>query len=169
MNAVRLKPWGIILLIVVAALWTGHSIAVAQPEETVSPAQQESEGDKPTVPQGAKKQSDDWYDKGILLTVYGNDKAAIAHFKKAIQLDPQHHDAYFQMGVSYGELGQYDIALRQIEKAIELNPEKAVFYYGRARVRLLSGDKEKAMSDFEKAADMGSRDAVSYLKRVSEQ
>jgi tetratricopeptide (TPR) repeat protein len=83
-------------------------------------------------------------------------------------LDPQHHDAYFQLGVSYGELGQYDMALRQIDKAIELNPEKSVYYYGRARVHLLSGDKQKAISDFEKAAEMGSRDAAQYLKRASE-
>ena len=169
MNSERLRLLGIFILIAGATVWAGLGAAAAQQVET-GPAEEPVSGIEETeATQESKKKSEEWYEKGILFTVYGNDKAAIDQFKKVVESDPQHHDAYFQMGVSYGELGQYENALRQINKAIELNPDKAVFYYGRARVYLLSGDKEKAVADFEKAAEMGSRDAGNYLKRILEE
>ena len=112
-----------------------------------------------------EKNADYWYDRGILVSVYGNNKAAIQYFQKVIELDPRRSDAYFQLGVSYGELGEYQKAISFIDKAIELNPDKSVYYYGRGRVYLLSGDEDKALTDFNKAAEMGSRDARNYLER----
>ncbi len=112
-----------------------------------------------------EKNADYWYDRGILVSVYGNDKAAIQYFQKVIELDPQRSDAYFQLGVSYGELGEYQKAVSFIDKAIELNSDKSVYYYGRGRVYLLSGDEDKALADFKQAAEMGSRDAKNYLER----
>ena len=108
-----------------------------------------------------------WYDKGILYTVYGNDQAAIPYFQKVIDINPRHSDAYFQLGVSYGELGAYQKAISAIDKAIELNSGKSVYYYGRGRVYLLSGEKETALIDFKQAAAMGSRDASNYLDKYA--
>ena len=169
MKSVWLRLLSVIILTAGVTLGAGLSGASAQQVEA-SPAEEPApDMEKPSTTQAPQKPSEQWYDKGILFTVYGNDKAAIVQFKKVVESDPQHHDAYFQMGVSYGELGQYENALSQINKAIELNPDKAVFYYGRARVYLLSGDKEKAVEDFEKAAEMGSRDASNYLKQILEE
>jgi tetratricopeptide (TPR) repeat protein len=112
-----------------------------------------------------EKNADYWYDRGILVSAYGNDKAAIQYFQKVIELDPRRSDAYFQLGVSYGELGQYEKAVGAIGKAIELNPDKSVYYYGRGRIHLLSGDEDKALTDLKKAAEMGSRDAIRYFER----
>ena len=112
-----------------------------------------------------EKNADYWYEKGILVSVYGNNKAAIQFFQKVIELDPQRSDAYFQMGVSYGELGDYQTAVSYFDKAIALNPDKSVYYYGRGRVYLLSGDEDKALTDLKKAAEMGSRDARRYFER----
>ena len=114
---------------------------------------------------GQEKNADYWYDRGILVSVYGNDKAAIQYFLKVIELDPQRSDAYFQLGVSYGELGEYQTAVSYIDKAIALNPDKSVYYYGRGRVYLLWGDEDKALTDLNKTAEMGSRDAKNYLER----
>jgi tetratricopeptide (TPR) repeat protein len=75
-----------------------------------------------------------WYEKGILYTVYGNDQAAIPYFQKVIDSNPSHSDAYFQLGVSYGETGAYQKAISAIDKAIELNSEKDDYYYGRGRI-----------------------------------
>lgn len=110
------------------------------------------------------KNADYWYNKGILVSVYGNEKAAIQYFQKVIELDPQRSDAYFQLGVSFGELGEYQTAVSYIDKAIEINSDKSVYYYGRGRVYLLAGDKDKALGDFKQAAAMGSWDAKKYLE-----
>ena len=106
-----------------------------------------------------------WFNRGVLLSVYGNEKAAIAAFEKAAQLAPQWGSPYFQMGVAYGETGRYAEALQAINKAIELEAGKGAYYYGRGRVYLLAGDPLKARADLQKAADLGDRDAKRYLQK----
>jgi tetratricopeptide (TPR) repeat protein len=109
-----------------------------------------------------------WFDKGALVSTYGNNKAAVQYFHKAIVLDPNFSRAYFSQGVSYGELGQYQKAVAQINMALQEEPQNGLFYYGRGRVYLLWGDKEKAMADFRKAADLGNEDAIAYLRYIGE-
>jgi tetratricopeptide (TPR) repeat protein len=107
-----------------------------------------------------------WFDKGGLLSTYGNDKAAIAAYKKAIALDPARSEAHFNLGVSYGEIGEYELALAAIGKAIELNPSRGLYYYGRARVHLQADEIEAALQDFERAAALGNPDARDYLRQA---
>jgi tetratricopeptide (TPR) repeat protein len=115
-----------------------------------------------------KKDADYWFKKGALVSTYGNNKAAIQYFQKAIALNPNFSGAYFSQGVSYGQLGQYPEAINQINRAIKMEPQNGMYYYGRARVYLLSGDKAKAMEDFKKAADLGDEDALDYLNYIGQ-
>ena len=111
------------------------------------------------------KDADYWFNQGVLFAVYGNQKAAIASFKKAIELAPQWSGAYFQLGVAYGEIGKYDAALKEIDRAIELDATKGTYYYGRGRVLLLSGNYLQAQEEFNKAAALGDQDAMRYLEK----
>jgi tetratricopeptide (TPR) repeat protein len=115
-----------------------------------------------------KKDADFWFNKGALLSTYGNNKVAVQYFQKAIALDPNFSGAYFSQGVSYGQLGQYPRAIAQINLALKQEPQNAMYYYGRGRVYLLWGDKAKAMDDFKKAAELGDEDALNYLKYIGE-
>ena len=110
--------------------------------------------------------ADYWFQKGVLLSVYGNEEAAIGAFQKAASLAPQWSSPYFQLGVAFGENGQYAEALNAINKAIELQADQGAYYYGRGRVHLLSGDIIKALDDLQKAADLGNPDAIRYLKKT---
>ena len=110
-----------------------------------------------------KNDADYWFDKGALCATYGNDPAAIKYFQKAISLDPQRNDAYFEQGISYGQLENFLKAIALINQAIEMNPHNGLYFYGRARVHLLAGEKEKAMADFKKAAQLDDEDAQNYL------
>ena len=105
-----------------------------------------------------------WWDKGGLCATYGNDKAAIRYYKKAIEIDPDRIGAYFQMGISYGETGDYQKAISLINKSIKTDPQNDLYFYGRGRVYLLSGDKQKGVDDLKLAAALGSRDAEAYLQ-----
>ena len=111
------------------------------------------------------KDANYWFNRGVLLSVYGNEKAAIGAFQQAAIMAPQWSSPYFQMGVAFGENGQYAEALDAINKAIELDAGKGAYYYGRARVQLLFGDTFNARADFEKAADLGDKDAIRYLNK----
>jgi len=121
---------------------------------------------RPSTP--VKKDADYWFKKGALVSTYGNNKAAVQYFQKAIALNPSYSGAYFSQGVSYGQLGQYQEAVDQINRALKMEPQNGMYYYGRARVYLLSGDKTKAMDDFKKAADLGDEDALDYLDYIGE-
>jgi len=115
-----------------------------------------------------KKDAHFWFNKGALLSTYGNHKAAVQYFQKAISRDPNFSKAYFSQGVSYGQLGQYPKAIAQINMALKQEPQNGLYYYGRGRVYLLWGDKAKAMDDFKKAAELGDEDALNYLEYIGE-
>jgi tetratricopeptide (TPR) repeat protein len=111
------------------------------------------------------RDAETWFRKGALVATYGNNKAAVGYFTKAIAQDPNHGGAWFSRGVSYGQLGLYPQAIESIDRAMALEPQNGLYFYGRARVYLLSGDREKAREDFRKAADLGDEDAQRYLKK----
>ncbi len=110
-----------------------------------------------------------WFDKGALCATYGNDRAAISYFQKAIALDPNLSGAYFEQGISYGQLGDYDKAVTLVNKAIEMEPQNGLYLYGRGRIYLLAGKQDQAMQDFQKAAELDDEDAQTYLKQVARQ
>ena len=119
---------------------------------------------KPSKP--VKKDADYWFNKGALVSTYGNNKAAVQYFQKAIVLNPNFSGAYFSQGVSFGQLGEYQTAIAQINRALKMEPQNGMYYYGRGRVYLLWGDKTKAMQDFTKAADLDDEDALNYLDYI---
>jgi tetratricopeptide (TPR) repeat protein len=121
--------------------------------------------EKQPMPSGSQAEAGEWFDKGVLLSVYGNYDAAVKAFKKAAELVPGWSEAYFQLGVSYGEAGRYEDAVISINRAIELDDSKGIYYYGRGRIYLMAGDQDKAMEDFTKAADLSDEDAKRYLEK----
>jgi hypothetical protein len=133
--------------------------AQAPPESVEAKAKGEEKPPEPPKEDPSMK----WFGKGALCATYGNDKAAIEYFKKAIELDPKNSEAYFQQGISLGELGRYQEAISSINKAVEMGPRKGLYLYGRGRVYLLSGDSTRATEDFKEAAALGNRDAREYV------
>ncbi|KJS31723.1 MAG: hypothetical protein VR64_09215 [Desulfatitalea sp. BRH_c12] len=106
-----------------------------------------------------------WMDRGGMLSTYGNFPAAVQAYGKALNLDPQNAEAYFDTGLAQGEMGAYDQGLTSIDKAISLRPNEGRYHYGRAWLMMRSGRTEEAQAYFSKAAEMGSQDAANYIKR----
>jgi tetratricopeptide (TPR) repeat protein len=162
-----MKPKPAILIcfscLVAAALVLSFLSVVLAQEKAAPQGQTAKKAAKPV-----KKDADFWFNKGALLSTYGNNKAAVQYFQKAIALDPNFSRAYFSQGVSYGQLGQYPKAIAQINMALKMEPQNGMYYYGRGRVYLLWGDKAKAMEDFKKAAELGDEDALNYLEYIGE-
>ena len=112
----------------------------------------------------SSKEPNYWVNKGDLCAVYGNDKAAIQYYKKALALIPNNSRTLFHLGISYGEIGDYEQALAFINKALTVDSQNGLYYYGRGRVFQLFGEMQKAIDDLKQAAVLGDRDARSYLK-----
>jgi len=68
-------------------------------------------------------------DKNALARLYfeaavsENSEIAIKIYDKAIELNPNFAEAYYNRGNAYSDLKQYERAIEDYNKAIELNPE----------------------------------------------
>lgn len=146
---------------------SGRPLAPIEPKTKKTSAAEKKVAEKVLEARPEKTETEEdasyWVKKGALLATYGNDSAAIKHFQKALQLDPDQSDAHFHIGISYGEIGNYEKALFHLNKAIAIKPHKDVYYYGRGRVYLLADQREKARADLKTAAAKGNKDAQNYL------
>jgi tetratricopeptide (TPR) repeat protein len=115
------------------------------------------------------KDADYWFAKGALCATYGNDRDAIKYFQKAISIDLNRSDAYFEQAISYGQLSDFDKAVSLVNKAIEMEPQNGLYLYGRGRIYLLNGKKDRAMEDIKKAAELDDEDAQAYLTYIAQQ
>ena len=106
-----------------------------------------------------------WLDQGGMLCTYGNFKAAVHAYEKALALSPNDSEIHFSLGVAYTEMGDYTNALTHFDKAISLAPDTARYQYGRAWSLLLAGRAAEARPSFQRAAELGSVDAQNYLQR----
>jgi len=89
---VVLNSLGCLLAVMLVFGFSGELLAqkkaTAKSQATVQPS-------KPV-----KKDARYWFDKGALVSTYGNNEAAIQYFQKAIAMDPNFSGAYFSQGVS---------------------------------------------------------------------
>jgi len=56
-------------------------------------------------------------------------KEAIEYFKRAIDLNPDFSEAYYNLGIAYEELGKHEDSIETLKKAIRLAPENANAHY----------------------------------------
>ena len=81
--------------------------------------------------------------------------AAIASYRKALELDPQSSRAARRLGVALGNAGRGTEALAVLSQAIDLDPTNELLLYERAQVEAASGSHTggtaKAIADLRKA------------------
>jgi len=69
------------------------------------------------VPSAARKQ----FDKGLTDSQKGDSEAAIAHFEKALQIDPDYLEARNNLGTRLLRLGRFPQAVEEFERAFALD------------------------------------------------
>lgn len=83
---------------------------------------------------------------------YTNEKVAsdraILDFTKAIDINPEYAEAYYNRGTAYSDQGLYDKAILDFTKAIEKNSEYAEAYYNRGNAYAEKGQYEQAITDY---------------------
>jgi tetratricopeptide (TPR) repeat protein len=82
--------------------------------------------------------------------------AAVQHFSKATQLEPNFADAYLGLGMSLLTGKQYTEAVAPLEKAVKLQPGNPAGHYSLATAYARTGRKEDAEREFalqQQAAD----------------
>jgi tetratricopeptide (TPR) repeat protein len=96
---------------------------------------------------------------------------AIRDFSAAIDINPQHAEAYRERGMTQSALGQHESAMRDLDSAIRLAPQDAWSYVQRGEVYAKLANTTRAMQNYTQAIDMtrnemqaaGAKNARSYL------
>jgi tetratricopeptide (TPR) repeat protein len=85
----------------------------------------------------------------------GDVRGALRDYTRAIDLEPNHRQAYGSRGFAYGIIQKYREAIADLTRDIELNPDVAATYLWRGNARRLmkGSDVEGAIRDYSTAIE----------------
>ena len=92
----------------------------------------------------------------------GDYDVAIAHYDKAIQLDPKFARPYHGRGVAFFHKGQYDKAIPSYTEAIRLEPQNDVAVFDRGLAYWEKGEPKPALTDFQLAIRLNPKNDSAY-------
>ncbi|MBD3255859.1 MAG: tetratricopeptide repeat protein [Candidatus Lokiarchaeota archaeon] len=73
-------------------------------------------------------------------------------FRRASEIDPMNHRAWYNLGIAQFNLGKYDEALKNYNKALEIKPDYSYCYYNTGLLyELVLKDFQKALYYYDKA------------------
>lgn len=86
------------------------------------------------------------------ITQVRHAKAAIANYKKAIEMDPEYTDAHIRLAIVYLEEGMHHEAMSHLNLAVSISPSSFKAYYQRGKAYLSLKRYEEALNDLDHAA-----------------
>ncbi len=105
------------------------------------------------------------YERGEVFRYATKFDQAFEQYEKAIELHPNHANAYNSRGICYENQGKFDKALESYNRAIELNPESPIIMTNRGDTYRKTGQNEAAFEDYSKAISMNDQLALPYNQR----
>jgi tetratricopeptide (TPR) repeat protein len=108
----------------------------------------------------------DFYLLGLNARQKNDLDQAINYFNKAIQIDANHAQAYFQRGITHSLQGEPEKAIFDYTQTIKKHPDHVNAYYNRGLIRGRDlGDYQRALADFNQVIRLTSEDAGAYANR----
>ena len=92
----------------------------------------------------------------------GDLRQAVELYKQALQLDPTHPVARFNLGLAYSEIGEYEAALAAFDVAAQLDPRDADVRVERGRACLDLGRHDEALEAYRAALEIQPGNAEAY-------
>jgi tetratricopeptide (TPR) repeat protein len=93
---------------------------------------------------------------GNALLKLGREDEAVAHFQKALELNPDFAEAHNNLGNFLFQKGDVDEAMARYQKALELKPDYAIARYNLGNTLIKKGDLDEAMAQFQMALQINS-------------
>lgn len=100
------------------------------------------------------------------LTFDKDNKGAIEHFSKAIDLEPQNPEWYANRGLTYEDTGDNKKAIIDYTSMLDNTQEKAWAYGSRAHAKLALGDIDGALVDAECAIKLDKTNVFAYKQKA---
>lgn len=98
----------------------------------------------------------------------GRDPDAETLLKRAVALDPNYADAYFQLGALYGDEHKYKEAIEHYELALKINPNAANIHYRLAQVLARMGNQTRAQEELAVFERLRQSESDATSKELSE-
>lgn len=105
----------------------------------------------PSKKERAQQQIND----GIKMLHRSQFTEALAHFNKALELNPELSEAYVYKAKVWINKGDYKQAIEDAGAAIEIQPQNGEAYNTRAQAYFYTGDRMSSCSDWRKADELG--------------
>jgi Flp pilus assembly protein TadD len=99
---------------------------------------------------------------GSLLVERGQGDEAIAHFQKALVLQPDHAGAHHKLGIALVRKGEMDDAIRQLQEAIRLEPDDAEAHYNLGIALSMKGQTDEAIRQYREAIRLNPDDVRTH-------
>jgi len=96
----------------------------------------------------------------------GRYAAAIADYDMAIEINPNHVDAYFNRGQTYYRQRKYDLAVKDFTAAIARDPRRHDVYNSRGLAHRKLQQLDLAVEDFTRAIELNREHAFGYANRA---
>jgi len=91
---------------------------------------------------------------------------SVAEYGKAIEINPQYMEAYYNRALVQGYLGNFEQAIADFTKVLEIDPKRADVYYNRAVAYFRMNDFDKSWADVAASETMGFRPNSAFLKEL---
>ena len=98
-----------------------------------------------------KKTAEQWFQEGLNASKLGDPRTCLESYKKAIEIDPDHFLAHFNLAIRYGKLPMNIEAARHFREALRLKPESPIVQYSLAVVCNLIGETDNAFNHYNEA------------------
>ncbi len=108
----------------------------------------------------------DYYKSAMIKFVSHRYDEAVQDFTKAIKLNPDYVDAYFNRGIAYEQLGSTDKAIKDYGKVIKIKPGMNEAYINRALLYKKSEKYSLAIKDLDKAIELRPDFVFAFLYRA---
>ena len=109
----------------------------------------------------------DYFDQGVEHYDNNRFEQAIAHFDRALELEPELYTALHNRALAKFELGRTESALADMEEVIRQAPENAGAYSDRGYIRLQTGDLNAALADLDAAINIDPENVAALTTRGS--
>ncbi|MEZ4642955.1 MAG: tetratricopeptide repeat protein [Chloroflexota bacterium] len=105
-----------------------------------------------------------WYYLGVVTELDGRFPEALAHYEKALQIDPKYAIAHQGIGSVQQALGNADAALQAYRQAARLNAQFAAPHIGMGEVYQKRGARAEAIKAYRKAVTLEPQASTPHLR-----
>jgi Flp pilus assembly protein TadD len=91
---------------------------------------------------------------GYVFLQRGQMDKAVAHFQKALEIEPDYEKAHYNLGTAFFQQGRLDEAIAQFQKALEIKPDYVDAHNNLGLALLQQGRMAEAITHYQKALDI---------------